>query len=89
MCGGIPSFLAAWDGLNQTMFRLERTPPRDGKREKLYRHTIDDAQRLIDLVCVSPEDGGKITVTEVAREYHGNSGQRTGTPDLETGWENS
>ena len=69
MCGGIPTYLAAWDELNHRLFILERTPKGLDKWKDLYYEAIKDGQRLIDLFFVA-QPGEKVTVVGVTREYH-------------------
>jgi hypothetical protein len=65
MCGGVPGFIAAWDELNHTLFRCERMA--EGEREKEKYRTIEDAQRLVDLLFVHAE-GERLAVEGVVRE---------------------
>jgi hypothetical protein len=71
LCGGIPPYLIAWDELHHTMFRIERTPKTDEQVGELVYESITDAQRLVDLLFVLPDER-RVVVTGVTREYtHG------------------
>jgi hypothetical protein len=69
MCGGIPTFLAAWDELNHTLFQLERTNKDDPKWQEIYYQAINDGQRLVDLLFIS-QTKERVIVVGVSREYH-------------------
>jgi hypothetical protein len=67
MCGGIPTYLTAWDELNHTLFQLERTPESEARFNERFYEAIADAQRLVDLLFVDLNDKG-IIVTSVIRD---------------------
>jgi hypothetical protein len=75
LCAGIPPYLAAWDELNHTLFQLERARKGDDRAGELSDEAIADAQRLVDLLFVSPDEG-RVVVTGVVRERKSKTGGR-------------
>jgi hypothetical protein len=69
MCGGIITYLAAWDDLHHTLFQLERVKNDEDKFNQLYYQAVGDAQRLVEIVFEKPPEG-TITVCGVKRDPH-------------------
>jgi hypothetical protein len=82
LCGGIPTYLAAWDELNHRLFQLERTPKDQPKWKDIYFEAVNDGQRLIDLLFVA-QPGERVIVVGVAREYHDEKESGTEVSDAE------
>jgi hypothetical protein len=67
-CGGVPTFLAAWDELHRTLFRIGVTQESDERFGELTCKAIADGQRLVDLLFSRPDER-RVVVTGVTRDY--------------------
>jgi hypothetical protein len=73
MCGGIVTYLGAWDELHHALFRLEKLRRDEDNYREVYFDAIGEAQKLVDLILVSP-NSPHITVCSVSRQPCGNTG---------------